>query len=908
MVLSTTDSTGRAVPRRRLSLCITYECCTAGCHEYGKNCKACGRPSYHQMSLVVHVDSAEKGVSDEPPLSCDLKRPPTFDSYTICHSKPFTKELVLLPKGIESYQQPGLSRPSTGAGRRCIAPYPANADLIRQCYTAFMTANGISHLDLRQHSHMNGGILANGICAELQHSIELAADKATPSLAKTGPNRSQRSRAVAVTLLLPAATAGKPALNKCQIALLNALAQIAQTPMTKSALPSILDGGVPKTWPSCEEPPRCTQMVRLSVVAGKDDVASYMKRMQVKSTHKDMTWATSNALCVSYTDSKQANSAYVVLDIKQEPTVADAANSIMQALTTVQLQSASVLTLPPGMIAPDMVNLEEPGPNDHGPFLDFQADLQRKFKELHLSRPFVEIPKAALSLLLTQDCDQRFVRVCSNSQPWCEEDHRHNVGILYSSDDEILRFYLKRCRADVPRQWPRTTWPPYMLLPPEGEEVAANICVLWFKPESVHIGGDLNLFGPRVRPGIGVCEFNDCHVGRVMPNVASIERLRNAGFFVVPCTAQSVLPSYAPRTDVLWQSFREFLLETEQQIIEPLSCDTSTVVEPILRPQISPGALCHSENDKMYSSILSSHMGHPCATIGRAYEVLQQHAAKESTEGRAFHGLVSVGMLKFGESFSMEELMAVCVDVLTTGKDADHSQLAAASSELVVRSESPKKRVRPPPTGAKNTTASLEDAVVPVLDQLAAHLCESSGRKHTIGLSGMKDVAFPSGDRLATHALPIDDYDVLETVWVLLGFADVQNPSHDTMHHLKNSTDEHLKNTFNVDITLPTANRDSTLWHLAAVQACLENKPTGHKIVKDFNESFVIISNQDHSNNEVFRLQCSSNGSNGTFGKCKVVDMLLTTHRATHQRNLLWVQLASNGKAMRVACFSGEWQ
>lgn len=861
------------------------------------------------MSLVIHSDSAKSNGSDDAPLFCDLKRPPTFDSYTICQSKTFTKELVLFPKGLENVQDPGISK--CELTRRCTAPYPTNANLIRQCYTAFITANGISHLDPRQHAHMNGDVLASGVCAELNHYIELASDKTT--VIKTGPNRSQKSRGVAVTLLLPAAVAGKPGLNKSQIALLNAFAQIAQTPATKTTTASVFDSGVPKAWPSCEEPPRCTQTVRLSVVAGKDDVASYMKRMQVKTPHKDLSWATKNAVCVSYTDSKKANSSYVALDTKHEPTIADAANSIMQALTTVQLQSSSVLTLPPGLIAPDMVNLEQPGPNDDGPFLDFQADLQRKFKELHLCKPFVEIPKAALSSLITEDCTQRFVRVCSNSQPWSEQDHRHNVGILYSSDEEMLHFYLKRCRADVPRVWPMTEWPPYILLPPEGEEIAANISVLWFKPESVHIGGDLNLFGPRVRPGVGVCEFNESHTGRVIPNVASVERLRNAGYFVVPCTAQSVLPSYAPRTDLLWNSFRDFLLDTERQLIDPMSCDTSTMIEPDLRaplPPNCPNGSDHSQNDKFYSAILSSHFGHPCATLGRSYEVIQAHATNNSTECKAFHGLVSAGMLKFGNSFSMEELMNVCSELISKGQNLTEND-KGNGSELVVRGDSPTKRIRttPPVPDDDNLptiTASLEKTQTAKLDDpLIDHLKDASGRKYILALAGMKDLKFPDGEQLATYELPIDDYDVLETVWVGLGFATVELPNEDTMNHLKNTTDKFLKTTFLVNITAPVAERDVVNWHFSAVQACLENKPNGHNMLKSLNETFIIVSNENNTKNEIHRMICDANGNNHLFGKCTVADLMSTEKRKTVTRNLFWIKYSANAEDMAVACFAG---
>ena len=858
------------------------------------------------MSLIIHSDSAKLSGSDEAPIFCDLKRPQTFDSYTICVSKTFTKEIVLFPKGFENVQDPGIAKGELT--RRCKAPYPTNANLIRQCFTAFITANGISHLDPRQHSHMDGGVLASGVCAELANFIELTSDKTTTI--KTGPHLSQKSRGIAVTLLLPATAAGKQNLNKSQIALLNAFAQIAQTPETKSTNSAGFDVGVPKAWPSCEEPPRCTQTVRLSVVAGKDDVASYMKRMQVKTPNKDLSWASKNAVCVSYTDSKKANSSYVALDTKHEPTVADAANAIMQALTTVQLQSSSVLTLPPGLIAPDLVNLEEPEINDNGPFLEFQAELQRKFKEIHLCKPFVEIPKAVLSSLITEGCIQRFVRVCSNSQPWNEQDNRHNVGILYSSDEEMLQFYLKRCRADVPRVWPMTDWPPYILLPPEGEEVAANISILWFKPESVHIGGDLNLFGPCVRTSVNVCEFNNSHTGRVIPNVASVERLRNAGYFVVPCTAQSVLPSYAPRTDVLWNSFRDFLFETERQLIDPMSCDTSTIVEPNLRAPEPPNCRDgsdHSGNDKFYSSILSSHFGHPCATIGRAYQVIQEHATNKSTEGKAFHGLVSAGMLKFGTSFSMEELMNVCTELVSNGQQQ-------GNTELVVRSESPNKRHRTPPVpddvpaDLPTITASLGETQTPIdiPDPLIEHLKESIGRKYILALSGMKDVSFPDGSKLAEYELPIDDYDVLETCWVGLGHAAIELPNEDTMMILKNTTDKFLKSTFLVDITDPVDKRNSVSWHFAAVQACLEHKPRQDGCVKKLNETFIIVSNEDNSKNEIHRFLCNSDGvSNGTSRKCTVADILSNETKKTHKRNIFWIKYSANGEDMAVACYSG---
>jgi len=448
------------------------------------------------------------------------------------------------------------------------------------------------------------------------------------------------------------------------------------------------------------------------------------------------------------------------------------------------------------------------------------------------------------------------------------------------------------------------------LLPPEGEEVSANICVLWFKPEPVHIGGDLNLFGPRVLSGAGVCEFNDCHVGRVVPNMANVERLVAAGFFVVPCTQKSTLPNYAPRTTVLWQAFEQFLYETQQQIKEPLGCGTSTVVEQNLKYSSLPSAADASDHDKLYSSILSSHLGHPCATIGRAYAVLQEHAAKESIEASAFHGLVSAGLAKFGESFAMEALMKVCTDLISSGNDDVKSH--RDSSTVPVRRESPNKRVKEthpaevPSVDTVHSPPSVENAIpdVQAHDPLIAHLRNKRGWRHILGLAGMNCVAFPDGSQSVPYDLPIDENEVVETAWVLLGFSDIQNPDQDTFDLLKNRTNEVLTQTFNADTTTRFALREFTFLQCAAIAACLEKKPIGNKECKDFNETIFVVSHEDNSKNELYRFRCCANGGRRTVDKCNVSDLLSTTHLETHQRNLLRISVDRSGNSLKVECFS----
>lgn len=924
------------------------------------------------MALVVRSDSGlcayDSCADDAAPLECDLKRPGTFDSYTICSQKQFSKEPVLLPKGLESVESPGFVRGQRF--NRNTAPYPGKP--LRQTLTAFVTANGIGHLDQRSHAHFDGSVLAVGVQAELEHHAELAADRSTPMRLKSGPHNTQRSRGVAITLLLPSATAGRPHLNQTQLALLNALARMAQAPAVAATAVSakeanaggstgggggtptlVRDEPIPRVWPSSasETEPRCTEAVRLSVVAGREEVASFIRRLQVRTPSNDMSWASDHAVCVSYVDvrSRQLKSVYSKVSLPggggaSAASVSDAACAVMDAVQAVQLESGGALTVPPCFLSPDSVDLEEPEPSDHGPFLELQAELQRKFKELYLCKPFVEVSKAALASFAAAPRageDRRFVRVCSSARPWAEEDHTHNVGVLYASDAEILDSYLLRCRSEVPRQWPSNVWPPYVLLPPEGEELSANISVLWFKPESVHVGGDLNLFGARVRTGVPVCEFDDSHTGRVIPNIACVERIRSAGFFVVPCTRRSVLPSHSPHMHALYTAFSAFFSDTEDQLFEPMACGTSTSPDTTAMLTAGDG---NGDVDgdgplsTLFSSMMTSQLGHPCATVGDAYAVLQEHATTTSLNGSAFHRLLSAAMTRYGGGFEMETLMNLCADSLQHRprsapadlREASTASTAATAATVAVfdERESPFKRLRAtpepqePPEIVSTPRVASDDVVrVDSTDRLLPHLQTEDGRRRILGLAALDAVPFPTGEFGVDFELAsFDAIDALAIAWVALGLPSDSEPSEQLSEMLAKEVSEAAE--------AALASNVSVDWCCAAIQACLRHRveidpasgrPDTNGAAHRETETFFIVSNADTTTNTLYHIRYTATAA--TVSPCKVVDLIAAPPLRTKkggddrgsitaiscERNMVWIKGPhrdeDGSECVSVACY-----
>lgn len=666
--------------------------------------------------------------SDDLPLETNMKRPLAFTSQTITSQKQFLVDAVLYPKGIEHPTNFCLGRSTANAAVR--APYPCGSkltasatsptapkaaaagdstsprspgtppggfgaprnatspttNLLRQGLGAFLTANGIVHLDLRHSAHFSGGTLAESLLEELRdnvlsNSLATEASSQTSPEASTGPSGSRRSRAIAVTLLLPSAIAGRQQANESDLSLLDAFALIAQAPLAKQRGTSkeLTVDEVARTWPSLDVPTSTTS-VRMTVVAGTDDVTSYLSTIGIRTSGTE--WFRSAGLCISYVNfSRKLRHELVQVSSSTQPTLKKSVKVIQEAASALQVASKHQLVLPFSFVTDCTLDtvITDRATEPTSAFLDFQRELQQRFYNLHLCEPFVELAKSTLSTLDFYG-GHRFVRIVPrNVQQFRDEDPSHAIGILLSSHEPTLESYLRRCRAETPRQPCTGVWPPYSLLDPENEEPSANITVLWFKPEIQCIGGDLSLFGPRPRIGAPVTELANSCINRLVPSLAPVERLLAGGNWILPVTRLSVLPANGPYAQTLYNSFAGFMKATIDRLAGIDLPPTMFDDEEELRPTTPMEA----ETRAYLGHVLGLQVGHPATALGEIYSAMQLDAKHGRIASSAFHTLVTAGLFKYGEDCNVETLFQLCLDAMETDAGAA-GEAAGGSSSVVV--------------------------------------------------------------------------------------------------------------------------------------------------------------------------------------------------------------------------------
>ena len=523
--------------------------------------------------LMLH--DPEDRLDGKAPLESSLPRPPSFHVYGLLMSSGFSKERVFLPYGLEDPTNRGSIEASAAETRRPEAPFPMTHAAqpgarqhgagLKSTYSAFLAANFIVYYDsritpkqflTRAPNRPASEMIAHSLLCELKHAAEVASTPANALGRGTrdvsGPHESQRSRRIAVTLLLPRAISGKTRANTCDIAFLNAFALIATSTNRPSfsvdaeGMPHSPEVGGAQAVP-------LTSSVRMSVLAGSASVAAFAKTLGVaeEAPFSAETWKQNSMLCFSYlVDNNVVHSACVLDDSTSTVTTARFARIIQNAALRAQITSDGQLVLPVGFLSPEHVVVEEEGPGEEpeAHFLRLQAEKQREFQQLHVHETGVDVlPEVAkrLNFDFPEGRKARFVRVCSNTarlDSLCDE--RHCPGILFSSNEELMLEYLHRNRLESGQRNPLTReWPPFGLSPPHDEERQADVSLLWFRIETQAVGSKLNVFFPRILMGQEVTDASNSRIFSVVPALCPVEAVVCSGNFVLPCTAESMLPS-----------------------------------------------------------------------------------------------------------------------------------------------------------------------------------------------------------------------------------------------------------------------------------------------------------------------------------------------------------------------------
>ena len=689
-----------------------------------------------------------------PPLFCNVPPPRTYATHHTVNCNKFLDAKVLYPRHVEvsrlgdlengvltriTAPQPSdvhsINQQAFSAFLACngvIHIHPANmqhlsADTVAAAEKAELSHAALTTASQRVPSAATATAIAAAAACGASASNEPNATALTAAAAlATGPNHSQRSRSVAITLLLPNTTSSPRLANRKERVFLDALATLAQLPAkrTKSFVQ------VPRAWPSSQDNGEiheltCANCVRLSVVCGIQDCAAYINAS--KASVGATTWKSSVAVVVTYYQHGSLVPCYAQIPessfrFPDTPTLEEAIRSIQKAVAAVQTQSSSCMTLPQaflndvtnfasGVDAACLAALQGFGDSnnsalssatsfseadDGAVWLAMQANLSQRFKNLLLCPVHKELSlsKATINKLgigSPSNVASPFCRFTSNQRRWCDDDSYHGIGILYSTNKEVLQSYLLRCRNHEPHPInPHGEWPKFVLQAPNAEEATVALTALCFSYEQAHIGGDLCLFFPRPisKMGENVTEFKESHASRVVPSLVAIEQLVQFNF-VVPVNASSVQvpkptqPGVADLSRVLNHNFGRFVSDTTESLRPCIDAELANIEHDtggggevaqtslLLPDDRNPADDARSE---AMSAILGSRVGHPISTVGRAYSVLEQHGAEACLDGGAFHKVLTSALncKLFGSDAPLDNLFDTCAALLPIRELATH--------------------------------------------------------------------------------------------------------------------------------------------------------------------------------------------------------------------------------------------
>ena len=772
------------------------------------------------MALVLPTASARWGTHGS--LENTVERPNSFNVQQVAFAASFLDADVFYPRGIEDAAAGGAHGVSTRLVRPHAA-FPRSTPIsettlgpptmgLRPQLLAFVAAKGVIHHDTRfaiaSVSRRGDDALARGIVEELRSA-------ATNRVGTPGPHGSQPSRRVAATLLLPSAVNGKLQASSESIALLDAFAAIAQS---SPKLPVFDATGVPTNRPSIEEAllstnGTATSCVRFGVVCGIDDVAVFAQSLGVDKTEhfKSSSWKQSAILCFSFVC--DGGVEHVVVPITTNllgfktpaERLCDAAAVLQQHACTAQLQAGGKLVLPPGFLKMDFLLLSNDDEGEVSQFLEFNADLQRAFKKLHFPDPVRHMDDATVAELvsssrtdgrsLSNQPQQRFCRVFSRNSPrfWELGNPNHALGVLWTTDQEAFDEYLRRCREGE-------LSPVYGLQPPVDEESRTCLpSVLMWKDDVAAVGKHLNLFFLREpsRMGMPVTDCNNSVVRTVVSELWPIGALLESGFFVIPCTTDSMRPQLSqPRAGVAEEATRRAFLDVIN--------NTFAVIKSAFPPRVgSPRDVLGDEpatallravdpvdgasSDGLFAALAGARVGQAAATIGDAYSILQEHVATDRSDVAAFFKLLTIGVRHHGSQVSMRDLFESAADALEVARATAEAErygskrpktpdLTAELSPPSVSSMGDARQV----SLLSIATSDTVDVPMRRQDSLVGHFTSKIQRKRVLSLAGVDPWPFPEIDEIELE-WPLDANDAMmlkETAWISLQWLSKQNSAH----------------------------------------------------------------------------------------------------------------------------------
>ena len=624
-----------------------------------------------------------KSEAEEIPTENELERVVSFDTMAVLRMAASTKEYVYLPEGFEDASNALSISECPLSGVRPKAPLPVSGSNMRQMLCAYLAARGIIFYDARfckssqavtKQYESGGDLIAQSLLEEFKHAIS-ERNSSTPPGAN-GPFQSQTSRRLAVTLLLPQVASGRHTANTSHLYKLDALAKIAAS--TSKRAFSLDAAGVPQANTSERQGTPITDRVRISVVAGHRAVGSFSTSLKISDhvVFSTPLWRKRAMICVSFVFGAQIKHIPVVIDeIIPMQTVWAAITALQSTIVQAQVASDGEFLAAQGLVCQDFLDTGDLCEDDVPAgkvFLDFQAKMQLNFSKLHFTDTRMEVtPEVAQRIEVmrtTPTCTIRHVRICREAT-YSEFtnpnfNRKHCVGALFGSSPELCEQYILRSRCRVPRDPATRTWPIFGLDYPEEEEQRADMCVLWFSVERLHIGKQLNLFFPRLLHGKEVTDQRHCSITMVVSRMTSVEALLRNGFWILPCSQRSISPLPSPNAHAYQMAYMRMFSDTIG-FLEAKNCSMALTMSAVEEPP-PPDSRPPTPDDDFFSAILVREFGHPATTLEDAYALLSHYGAEDRTYAASFHNLLAAGMNSFGADASMSELMKAAAQSLTT--------------------------------------------------------------------------------------------------------------------------------------------------------------------------------------------------------------------------------------------------
>jgi hypothetical protein len=716
-----------------------------------------------QMEYITDGEDERFG-----PLENTLPRPHVFEVMRIAAHVQFEESArVELPRGMHLKITPDsldLRAPLPRATCASVQQTGGGQTSMRMCLSAFLCAHGITYFDPLRQAHDPASLMPESTKREVSAACATRRTSHRVMLG-SGPHGSQTPRSIALTLLLPRSSRSNK--NLQDMLLLDGYAAIAQVKRTVGDSNNV----------TAQEPHQVqrdpeysiTNTVRFNLLCGEDDVSEFLKHVETidgNTIGKD--WDKTPAFCVSFVKNAQAVcNVYAAIDDSVVASAHAAICALQRALARVQMQCKGHLVLPIACMEVVHVDVEDAS------FLSMQRRLQYAFHKLFCPDPDLSITEEVMSMLrlFNKGPDDSHTAACTRSHDCLRTQQRdrlvrisppiqdmngciaaaapqhHMLGMLLCSDMERIQDYVRRCRMLVPRTAFHGEWPVFGLHPTIEDERFANVTVVYAKPEMAHIGRWLNLYCPRRGCEERVTEYEHCNVVRLKCVAEPIDTTLQRGLMVLPCTAASTIP-IVPNASVVTSAFIRLMSEMRASVLNPTRAETQVLTlrhhnsddgtAPTSSASTSATESTHPratgyhpfEGDTSCVHLFGSQLGHPCVTVGDAYEVLQQNADAYNCSSAGFYSVVNTAYQKFGRETPLKHVMDACARTMQTlrtlddmvdslsidGPRGDKHGIPASSESNSDWSRSPRKRVRTPDDGDsvdKDATNEHHGATLP---------------------------------------------------------------------------------------------------------------------------------------------------------------------------------------------------